>query len=311
VQRLVEEPTLNRNRPPLSLLRRRRPRFRPAARSRVLSLGELIRLNSGQALIVAIKGVRNGVHVKGDILMKLLRKNTVLGSLLNGGVIAAFAIAGALALQAEHHRGHDTAHDDGKPETFIKEAANMNLATIKLGKLGSEKASSEELKEFASKLESDHKKIQERLEGLAEDKDVTMPTSLDTKHQEVYNRLERLSGEEFDTEFAKVTLKGHAVGVKKLERASEKFEEETELKEFVNKTLSDLKEHQEKAREVAKKVGLSEATIASIEREEPEAVGAPGGIIIIERDVIVEPDLDQEAPPTVPPQQQPLPQPLP
>ena len=37
-QRLAQEPTLNRNRLPLSLLRRRRLRIHPAARSRVLRL---------------------------------------------------------------------------------------------------------------------------------------------------------------------------------------------------------------------------------------------------------------------------------
>jgi putative membrane protein len=251
---------------------------------------------------------------KGDILMKQRTKTSILGLVLNKGIVATFAIAGALALQADHHRGdHQTAMDDGKPETFIKEAAKMNHAAIKLNKLGSEKASSEELKEFASKLEKEHKKVQERLEEFAKNKDVTMPTSLDRKHEEVYNRLERLSGDEFDTEFTKVTIKGHAAGVKKLETASEKIED-SELKEFASNTLANLKEHQKEAREIAQTVGLSESMIASLEKESLEAVGAPG-TIIIQRGIIIEPQQEQERTPVTPPQPptqpEPLPQPLP
>jgi putative membrane protein len=243
--------------------------------------------------------------------MNKLTNKTILGSVLNKGMIAAFAIVGALALRADHHAGdHRTGMDDGKPETFIKESAEMNLAAIKVTKLGSEKAHSEELKEFASKMEEEHKKIEEKLKEFAQDKDVTMPTSLAEKDQELYNRLENLSGEEFDTEFAKATIKGHAKGVKKLERASEKLEDE-DLKEFVNNTLSEMKEHQKKARKVAQAVGLSATTIAALERETPEAVGAPGSVIIIERERGTETQPD--AVPEVPPlhdQEQPQTQPL-
>jgi putative membrane protein len=251
----------------------------------------------------------SGYKEKSPIMIKQTSIVSLLGQVLNRGlIITAIAAVSSLAVYGNEHHRSQAAADDYKPDKFIKESAQMNLSSIKLAELGSEKASSDQLKEFASKVKTEHKKIQERLKDVAKKKDVSIPTSLEgkhqEKHQEIHSRLQQLSGAQFDQEFARVMVKGHHIGVNKLEKASEKVED-SELKEFVNSTLSELKDHKKEARSVAKAVGLSETSIAALEREEEEqAVGTPGRAIVIERGIIIEPaqpgqqqDSGQEASP--------------
>jgi hypothetical protein len=95
-------------------------------------------------------------------------------------------------------------------------------------------------------------------------------------------KLQGKSGSEFDKEFAKGAVQGHAMAVAKLQGASTDVQD-GELRAYVNDMLAKVKEHQKEAREVAQAVGLDQATIASLERVPPEGVGTAGPGTQIER----------------------------
>lgn len=211
--------------------------------------------------------------------MIALAKGNTLGAIFHRGMIIAGALVSALALQAGDEESHkSTKHTSltgGDAASCIKEAAQMNAATIKFAQLASEKAESSELKQFSAKLEKDHTKAQEKLETIAKKHNVTLPTSLDAKCQEELTRLKAFSGEEFDKEFAKGALQGHAAAINKLREASVQVTD-TDVSQYAKDMLAQVKEHQEKAREVAKSVGIDQTTIASLERQAAQDVGTPG-----------------------------------
>jgi putative membrane protein len=210
--------------------------------------------------------------------MTLHKTVRALGAACGRSVVITGAILTALALQAqESTRPKASEHAAGATDTAtcIKEAAQMNAATIKFGQLGSQKAQNAELKQFSEQMEQDHQKAQDRLEAIAKRHNVTLPTALDAKCQEELTKLQSLSGAEFDKEFAKGAVQGHAQAIAKLRQASTQAKD-PDLAQYASTMLSQMKRHQEKVREVAKAVGLDQRTIAALETQPPEGVGTSG-----------------------------------
>ena len=159
--------------------------------------------------------------------------------------------------------------------TCLNKAAKMNTAIIKVAELATQKAENAELKRFSQALEKDHKKAQAEVERIAQKHNVTLQTSLDPKCEAEISRLQTLSGAEFDKEFAKGAVEGHAVALEHLQKASKEVKD-PDLAQYTKDMLSRVKSHQRHAREVAKAVGVDEATITSLENKAKDSVGSPG-----------------------------------
>ena len=151
----------------------------------------------------------------------------------------------------------------------------MNLATIRLAQLAAEKAESADLKSFSQSLERDHTKAQSKLETIAQKHNVTLPTNLDPKCEEELTKLRSLTGAEFDKEFAKGAVEGHAMALAHLQQAS-KDSKDTDISQYVSDMMARVRDHQRRARQVAKSVGVDQSTISSLESKANEGVGSSG-----------------------------------
>jgi putative membrane protein len=209
-----------------------------------------------------------------------------IGSIICRGMIATSLLAAAIGIQAQQSDANKTKREGqynaakaNDPATCISEAAKMNLATIKFAQLAATKSQNAEIKRFSQALERDHKKAQTEVEALAKTHNVTLPTTLDAKCEEELTRLQGLSGEEFDKEFAKGAVEGHAMALAHLEQAStqNKDPKAADLSQYTKNMLTHVREHQQQAREVAKAVGVDQATIAALEtKAKEEAQGTAG-----------------------------------
>jgi len=72
---------------------------------------------------------------------------------------------------------------------FMMKAAQGGMAEVQLGKLATQNASSQAVKDFGQKMVDDHSKANDELKGLAARKNVTLPTSLDPQDQATMDRL--------------------------------------------------------------------------------------------------------------------------
>jgi putative membrane protein len=197
--------------------------------------------------------------------MTIFKENKI-SAVIGRGIITTAVLAAALALQAQQTQ--DTARA-GDTATCLKEAAKMNITTIKFAQLAAQRAESEELKRFSQTLESDHKRAQTQLEPIAKKYNVTLPTALDAKCEEEIAKLQALSGGEFDKEFAKSAVEGHAMALAHLQKAS-KEAKDADVAQYTRDLLARVKDHQQRAREVAKTVGVDQATITTLESKAQE-----------------------------------------
>lgn len=165
--------------------------------------------------------------------------------------------------------------------SWIKQVAQGNHLEIKVAEFASKKSDHAEVKQYAERLVQDHKKASEKLEQIAMKQGVMLQKELDSHHKQMCDKFESYTGDQLNREFAKHAVKSHVKEIAHFQRASQEAKDE-DLKTFARETLPVLRQHLEEARDLAKAVGLDEATITSL-MQESSAIGAPGSGIETER----------------------------
>jgi putative membrane protein len=129
--------------------------------------------------------------------------------------------------------------DDKK---FVKDAAIGGMAEVELAKVAVQKASDDNVKQFAQKMIDDHTKANDQLKEVATKNSIQVPDSLDSKHQSKIDKLSKLSGEQFDKAYVKDQLKDHETVVKKFQDEAQ-YGTDPNVKAFASSTLPTLEEH--------------------------------------------------------------------
>jgi putative membrane protein len=130
---------------------------------------------------------------------------------------------------------------------FFDSATVGSLFQVKAGQLAVDKATSPTVKQFAQKMVDDHGKVNDQLKKLGEQKGLTIPDKLDAKRQADYDRLDKLSGEEFDREYMKLMVDEHSAEASAFQREADSSKD-ADLKSFARQTLPTLKQHIDQAR---------------------------------------------------------------
>jgi len=92
---------------------------------------------------------------------------------------------------------------------FLTKASQGGFDEIKLSELAETKATNPQVKAFAHKMVVEHKALDMRMKPFAQAWGLTPPTSLDSDHQSEYDKLNSLSGGDFDKEYINVMEKDH------------------------------------------------------------------------------------------------------
>jgi putative membrane protein len=137
-------------------------------------------------------------------------------------------------------------------QTFVKKAAQGGMAEVELGKLATQKASSEDVKKFGQRMVDDHTKANDQLKQIAGNKGVTLPTDLNSKDQAMKERLSKLDGEKFDQAYMKNMVRDHTKDVSEFRKESTSGTD-SDLKSFASQTLPTLEDHLKEAKNIAPK----------------------------------------------------------
>jgi putative membrane protein len=141
---------------------------------------------------------------------------------------------------------------DAADRAFVKKAAQGGLAEVELGKLATEKASSDEVKKFGQRMVDDHSKANDQLKQVADKVGVTLPDKLDPKDQATKDRLSKLNGEPFDAAYMRDMVKDHTKDVAEFRHESQSAKND-DVKNFAAQTLPTLQEHLQQAKSIVPK----------------------------------------------------------
>jgi putative membrane protein len=157
----------------------------------------------------------------------------------------------------------------GPDRRFIRDAAAGGMAEVELGKLAQQKATNDQVKQFAQRMIDDHGKANQQLMQLAQAKGVEPGPPKSSKHQRLYGRLSKLEGAEFDRQYVKEMVKDHQQDVAEFRRMSQRADD-PELKAWAASTLPTLEEHLQQIR------GIQEAMRTGPRTQAEKPVGASG-----------------------------------
>jgi len=153
---------------------------------------------------------------------------------------------------------------------FIEKAAKGGMAEVELGKLAQQRAASEQVKQFGSRMVEDHGKAIDQLKRLAESKGVTLPTEPDASETRLMHKLQNLSGAEFDRVYMKEMLSDHKKDVSEF-KSKANGARDADVKSFAETTLPTLQQHLD----LAQSVEAATRTAAQGNRARPSTTRGP------------------------------------
>ena len=96
-----------------------------------------------------------------------------------------------------------------KDKIFLRKAAQGGMAEVKLGQLAAQKANGDDVKAFGQKMVDDHTKLNNEMAPIADSMGVRLPKDLNKEDQAEYDKLNALSGNNFDMEYLSFMVKDH------------------------------------------------------------------------------------------------------
>ena len=139
---------------------------------------------------------------------------------------------------------------------FYKLAAEGGISEVELGTLAEDKATSQDVKDFAAMMVKDHGAADDKLKTIADSKSIALPNGASIGDIAIKAKLNVLSGETFDKSYIKSQLKAHREAIA-LFRQEASSGQDPDAKAFAAATLPTLREHLKAIRRVAASAGMS------------------------------------------------------
>lgn len=125
---------------------------------------------------------------------------------------------------------------------FATEAAQGGLAEVELGHLAVDKGQNEKVKQFGQRMIDDHSKANGELKEIAAKDNIQLPTSINAKDQALKDKLNGLSGAQFDKTYMASMVKDHEKDIAAFQKEADGGTN-PDLKSFATRTLPMLQEH--------------------------------------------------------------------
>ena len=131
------------------------------------------------------------------------------------------------------------AEKDGQ---FLMDVAASNMAEIRLAQLAQQKGNTQEIKDDAKMLETDHSAVLSDLKNFASARSVTLPAEEKEDAKSFYNQVSGKTGKEFDKDWYEHMIDAHKKSISKFEDAQTGLND-AELKTWASNVLPKLRNH--------------------------------------------------------------------
>jgi putative membrane protein len=160
-----------------------------------------------------------------------------------------------------------TAQVSAADRKFVNDAATGGLLEVELGKLAVQRAASEAVRQFGQRMMDDHSQAAEQLRQITRAKGMTLPDSLDAKQRKEIERLQKLSGPQFDQAYMKLMLEDHQQDIRVFRKEAQQGSD-SDIRSFASATLPKLHDH------LALALGAAKTARAIEHSKKPSATGA-------------------------------------
>ncbi|HMH15247.1 MAG TPA: DUF4142 domain-containing protein [Edaphobacter sp.] len=143
-----------------------------------------------------------------------------------------------------------------KDKMFLRKAAAGGMAEVQLGQLATQKAGAQDVKDFGQKMVTDHTALNNEMAPIADSMGVTLPKKLNKEDQAEYDKLNALSGDDFDKEYVAFMVKDHHHDLREFRTEAASTSDPT-LKAAVDKGSKVIYEHMTMIDKMAREKGIT------------------------------------------------------
>jgi len=138
---------------------------------------------------------------------------------------------------------------------FLREAAGANLMEVTLGRVAQSRGSDTRVRDFGGRMVTDHSNLQQQLTTFTSKYGIGFTPGLTTQQQQDVNRLQSLSGSEFDREYITLMVQDHQNDVSKFENQG-RDADSPRVRELAMQSLPVLQQHLSLAQRVAQLINV-------------------------------------------------------
>lgn len=136
-------------------------------------------------------------------------------------------------------------------QQFVDFAAQTDMVEANLGQLAQDAASSPAVKQYGQMLVTDHTADYAKLQGLAAQANVTVPTAIDDAHNKaMITPFQKLKGKQFDTRYAHDMVAGHTKALAVYKKEADDATSPA-IKSYAQDTIPVLQKHLDDAKAIA------------------------------------------------------------
>ena len=146
---------------------------------------------------------------------------------------------------------------DYAANAFVSKAMEGSLAEVQLGQLAEQKSQSNDVKQFAQKMVSDHGQMTDKwLKPVAQQLGISEPKSPSKKDKKEMAKLEQLSGPDFDREYITMMIKDHQQDLKDFKNEAQ-VAQNPNVKQVAEQGSNVISQHLQLIEQIAKNHNVS------------------------------------------------------
>jgi putative membrane protein len=146
---------------------------------------------------------------------------------------------------------------DYAANAFVSKAIEGNLAEVQLGQLAEQKSQSNDVKQFAQKMVSDHGQMTDKwLKPVAQQLGISEPKSPSKKDKKEMAKLEQLSGPDFDRAYITMMIKDHQQDLKNFKNEAQAAQNPN-VKQVAEQGSNVISQHLQLIEQIAKNHNVS------------------------------------------------------
>jgi len=168
-------------------------------------------------------------------------------------ILACLVIAAGTAAVAAAQNGSDASMGD---KHFVLEALKGGQAEVMMGQLAEQKDNSSDVKSFGRRMVTDHTNMGEQMKSVATEEGITPPSSPTMMQQAEINKLNGLSGDDFDQEYIKTMVKDHESDLNDFKKQSQEGKS-AKVKDAASQGAQIISEHLTMIRQIAQAHGIT------------------------------------------------------
>ncbi len=134
-------------------------------------------------------------------------------------------------------------------QTFATKAAAGGEAEVVLGQLASEKAGSQQVRQFGQQMVTDHTQANQALQAIAKQQNLTLPTKPDAASSAAEQHLQSISGTAFNSAYARDMVEDHRQDLADFQQEARSGQDPA-IRAFAQKYLPVLQHHLQMAQQI-------------------------------------------------------------